>query len=309
MVFSPLASAALTLFRSFEPVQRAASLPLLSLSVVAAGTVTMPLRQLKPTPGKGVAVAYSRFHHLHKLVQGQVVAFGPAPVVLNLEDELAVEGVVRIAGERDVVVGVEAQVRHEALRRVGLAFVGEGGGQFAEVVGVDIAQVLAPCGVDGLVRRLGDGAYVGTGDGVELVEVVERVAIERALHRALGHEAIVLHAVDDVVERAALREAYVAVGADGAVGAVHVGVIDQERLFQVKLALAHAEQFALDEGQRGVGPAGTAAVLVLDAGDGVGFYHGEDGLSRLVRFLLCCCHGGDGHEGSSEDSKSVHWSK
>ena len=96
-------------------------------------------------PGNGVAVLHSLFHDAHKLVERQVVAFGPAPVVLNFEDELAVERLVRVRGERHVVVHVQAEVfAHVGLRRVGFLAYLHLGGQFAEVVAVDAVEVLFP---------------------------------------------------------------------------------------------------------------------------------------------------------------------
>ena len=56
---------------------------------------------------------------------------------------------------------------------------------------------------------------------------------------------------------------------DAGLGAVFIGFVLKIRFAKVELALAHAEQFALEESEAGVGPAGTRAVLVLDAGDGV----------------------------------------
>ena len=228
-------------------------------------------------PCEGIAVPDGAFAHFHELVERQVVAFGPAPVVLYFEDKLGVEGMVRVAGERHVVVGVEAEGFHVGVGRVAFAVDGELLGQFAEVVLVDVGEVVLPHERYLALFAFGDGGHVGGGYGVELVEVVEGVAVKVSLggHGLLRHDAVVLEAVDGVVEGAALREADITVGAYGAVGAVHVGMIHEERLAEVVLALAHAQEFGLKETERGEGPACSALVLVLDAGDGVFLYSGE----------------------------------
>ena len=64
----------------------------------------------------------------------------------------------------------------------------------------------------------------------ETSEVEEGVAVLRngIRHDALGDEAVVLHAVERILEAAALAEACVAVSADVLVGAVNVGLADEE---------------------------------------------------------------------------------
>ena len=188
------------------------------------------------TPCEGVAVAHGGVAHFHELIERQVVALCPAPVVLNFKDKLGVEGMMRVGGERYVVVGVEAEVVGSVLlRRVGLAAGNNRCRQFAKIVLIDIGKVALPGGRDFLQVALGDGADISGSHGVELVEVEERVAIERTRegHGVLRHDAVVLEAIDCIVERTALREAGVAVGAHGLVGAVHVGFVHEERFAQV----------------------------------------------------------------------------
>ena len=116
-------------------------------------------------------------------------------------------------GEAHVVVHVQTGRGHVALRRVGLAVVGELGGA--------LAQISVECGVDRLEPDGGElllfafchGLHHRREDGEELAEVGQRVAVERAGfgHGRLGNHAVVLHAIYAVVERSTLTEVHVAV--------------------------------------------------------------------------------------------------
>ena len=252
------------------------------------------------TPCEGVAIAHSGVAHFHELVERQIVALGPAPVVLDFEDKLGVEGMVGVGGEGYIVVGVETEiVSGILLRRVSLAAGNYRLRQFAEIVLIDIGEVALPGGRDFLQVALGDGTDIGGSHGIELVEVEERVAIERTGegHGVLRHDAVVLEAIDGIVERTALREAGVAVGANGLVGAVHIGVVYEEGLAEVVLALAHAQEFGFEETEGGIGPAGAGAVLVFNGGDGVLLDDGElYGVFLHLFFFLLCHYGCGGHE-------------
>ena len=126
------------------------------------------------TPCEGVAASHGGVAHFHELIERQVVALCPAPVVLNFKDKLGVEGMVRVGGERYVVVGVEAEiVGGILLRRVGLAAGNNRCRQFAKIVFVDIGKVALPGGRDFLQVALGDGADIGRSHGIELIEVKE----------------------------------------------------------------------------------------------------------------------------------------
>ena len=85
-----------------------------------------------------------------------------------------------------------------------------------------------------------------------------------------------------IVARSALRNLTIAMHAHIVGGIVHVVLVDDEHLAQVHGASAAAQHFALEEGERGVGPAGAAAVLVLDAGDGVLLDDGERPCGRRL---------------------------
>ena len=199
---------------------------------------------------------------------------------------------VRIAGQADVVVGVELEViLDEALWRVAHAFVLELFGALAEVAVEHALQSAFPSlGIDLLCSALRDALQVGSHGREELAEVEERVAVfgDGIRHDAFGDEAIVLHAVDGVLERAALAEAGVAMGADVLVGAVNVGLADEERLAEVEVVLqgrVPLDGFALEEYQRRISPASTRTVLVLDACHGL-FDDGCEDEGVVVCFLL-----------------------
>ena len=232
------------------------------------------------------------------LLEGQVVRACPAPVVLNLEDEAAPIGMVCVAGQANVIVGVELEViLDEALWCVAHAFVLELFGALAEVAVEHALQGAFPSlGIDLLCSALRDALQVGRHGREELAEVEERVAVfgDGIRHEPFGDEAIVLHAVDGVLERAALAEAGVAMGADVLVGAVNVGLADEERLAEVEVVLQGwilLDGFTLQESQRRVSPAGAAAVLVLDTGDGLFDDGGEDEavVVGLLLLVLCGC--------------------
>ena len=79
-------------------------------------------------------------------------------------------------------------------------------------------------------------------------------------------------------------------GTDVLVGTIHIGLADEEGLAEVEVVLhlgVLLDDFTLQESQGGVGPAGAAAVLVLDAGDGMLNDGGEDeGVLRVFLLVL-----------------------
>ena len=166
---------------------------------------------------------------------------------------------VRVGSDRHVVVHVEAERACKGLRRVVLALIGEVLGALAEVGVEDALKAHLPLAGDlgSLVR--GDTLHVRLQEREELVEVVERVAIERSgeRHGILGADTVVLQHVVNVVCRSTLCELHVAVVADDLYGAVHVVLVGHEALAEV-VGLARAlEDLRLEVAQGRVGPAGT----------------------------------------------------
>ena len=208
---------------------------------------------------------------------------------------------------RDIVV--EFDVRDKVLTAIRgvsldliegevLALVGEVLRAFAEIGVEDALQAHFPLGGEFLALVFGYGGHIRLQQGEELVEVIERVAVQAAGegHGVLRADAVVLDAVEGVVDRSALCELAVAVQPHHLNGTVHVGLVGHEALAEV-IGLARCLQdLGLKEAQRGVVPAGARAVLVLDAGNLVFLDGGEDRLV-LVFFLLfllalcACAHG------------------
>ena len=62
------------------------------------------------TPSKGIAVAHSALHHFHEIVEREVVAGRPTPVVLHFDNERLVERLVRVGGKAHIVVGIKTEV-------------------------------------------------------------------------------------------------------------------------------------------------------------------------------------------------------
>ena len=61
-------------------------------------------------PGYGVAVGDGVVENLHHLVERHVVALSMTPVVLNLEGELLIEGMMGVGGDAHIVVGEEMTI-------------------------------------------------------------------------------------------------------------------------------------------------------------------------------------------------------
>ena len=265
-------------------------------AAVLAGATRETVLAHVGAPGEGVAVAHGAFHHFHEFVERKVVARCPTPVVLHFDDERLVERLVRVRSQAHIVVRIEVEIIfHVAFGRVFLAVDLKALGGFAEIAVDHRGERLFPNGVDRFVIALGDAAHKGLNAGEELLEVEERVAVKRlgVGHCALGHETIVVHAVDYVVKRTALRETYVTVRANGAVCAVIIGFAHHKRLTKVDIVGLEIgillEGFAFEEGQRRIGPAGARVILVFDARHGGGHDGGEhESVFRSGFFIAAC---------------------
>ena len=177
-----------------------------------------------------------------------------------------------------VIVHVQAQRLHVALRSVFLAFVSEFFGAFAQVSIIDTAESLFPYGRQLLQFARGQSIYKGCGYEVHLIVVGQGVAVERTRlrHGFLRYDTVVLHAVNHVVETSSLRERNIAVCTDGLGCTVFHGFMYDEHFAKVMFAFSHAEQFGFEERQCAEAPARTALILVLDRGDRVFFHRGKD---------------------------------
>ena len=243
-------------------------------------------------PCYGVTLFYGVVDNLHHLVHRQVIAERIAPVVLHLDGEGGVEGVMRIRGDTYVVVPVETEAGSKRLRRVLLALVGERLGALAKVGIENTLQTVLPSGRQLLAVALGYGIDIGGEHGEELVEVVQRVTIQRAgeRHGVLGADAVVLQHVVNVVGRATLCKLAVAMQANHLYGTVHVGLVGYERLAEVVGLARLLQDLSLEVGEGGVVPARARTVLVFDAGDGILLDDGEHGFVLVLggSLLLGC---------------------
>ena len=213
-----------------------------------------------------------------------------------------------VAGDGHVVVEVDAEALYKLLRCVGLALIFELLRAFAEVCVENSLQANLPLAGDFLCRTLCNGSHVWLEQREELIEVVERVAVERARewHRVLWADAVLLHGCEHVLGRAALSELAVAVVAHHLYSTVHIGLVGNERLAEVVGFACGFQYLGLEEADGAVVPAGARAVLVLDGGDGVLLHYCEHWLVLVLgRLLLLGCAGTDdhyGHECKSYDS-------
>ena len=201
---------------------------------------------------------------------------------------------VGVAGDADIVVEVDSERVHERFRGVFATFEHEFFGTFAQISVEDALEADFPLTGDFLGFVLGDGIDVGLQQREELVEVVERVAIERAGegHCVFGADAVSLHRGEHVLSRATLCKLAVAVEAHDLNGAVHVGFVGDKRLTEVVFLARGLQDFGLEVREGRVGPAGARAVLVFHRGDGNLLHDGENGfVTDLCRcFLLGCAH-------------------
>ena len=82
-------------------------------------------------------------------------------------------------------------------------------------------QVVVFVGLQFAVISFGDGCHYGIGYGCQLVMIAQRIAVHHSrTHFFFGHQAECFHTVYHIVERTALRERYIAVGAYCFVGTV-----------------------------------------------------------------------------------------
>ena len=165
---------------------------------------------------------------------------------------------VGVAGNAHVVVEVQTEAGSKRLRGIGLAFVGEGFGAFAEIGIENTLQTDLPLAREFLSLVLGDGIHVGFQQREKLVEVVERIAIESAgkRHGIFGADTVSLQCGEYILGRATLCKLAVAVIADNLNGTLHIGFVFYKRLAQVVGLTCSLENLSLEEGEGREVPAG-----------------------------------------------------
>ena len=143
-----------------------------------------------------------------------------------------------------------------------------------------------------VVRRLPAGldhrVGVGLDHGVDLIEIGFVVAVVQSRIDLLGDDAVRLYAVQHVVGLSADGEVQRAVQADVFHGLFEVDVAHDPHLRKVQFGTSGAEDFAFEEREGRVTPAGSAAALVLDRGHGDQFDVGEPVAFRGGRVGRLC---------------------
>ena len=145
----------------------------------------------------------------------------------------------------------------------------------------EAAVAALPAGLD---HRVG----VGLDHGVDLVEIGLVVAVVQSRIDLLGDDAVRLDAVQHIVGLSADGEVQRAVQADVFHGLFEVDVAHDPHLRKVQFGTSGAEDFAFEEREGRVTPAGSAAALVLDRGDGQDFDVGETVAFRGGRVGRLC---------------------
>ena len=237
-------------------------------------------------PGHRVAGIQRFVQHRHQLFDGNVVTGSQPPFVGSFDDKPLIERMVRKAGQADIVVRIESQTFGEGAGRIGLSLTDESLRAFPYVLINDALHIALPAGSRRLVpeRRLlfrgepvqlrlafapYDAAYQTLQFREKNFEVGQRIACHRARggHGVLRTDSVPADHFDHVVAGAALRNLAVAVHPDVVLGTVHVILADDEHFAQVIGPACFPQDLALQKSQRGVIPAGAAAILILHACD------------------------------------------
>ena len=217
-------------------------------------------------------------------------------------------------GEAHVVVRVDAQGVTVAFGGVGDTVHHEVFGNFAHVGIQDAVNTLGPHGGELAVGVLYDSVYIALEHGVEFCLDGQVVAILQSGIGTLGNHAVGTDHIQHVAEVGASPVLELTVQADELEGAVVVGLADNEHFRQVRilglvLQALVLDHFRFEEREGGEAPAGAAAVLVLDGGDGIFLDHGELVVFRFHRSgVLCACAdaSGEGGEGCHKDDGFTH---
>ena len=169
-------------------------------------------------------------------------------------------------GEVYVVIHVDGQRFGEALGGVLPAFIGEGFGTGSEIGVEDGVESAFPGGRKGSVslRGVDYGVEVGFQHGGQFVEIgLVGSVVETGIYLE-RHDSVLFDPFGDVVRGASLGEIEFAVQADVLHGLVHERMADDPHFGEVHFGASGSEDLAFEHRHRGVAPAGSAAVLVLD---------------------------------------------
>ena len=134
---------------------------------------------------------------------------------------------VRIAGNRHIVIEVQAKAIDERLRCIFLSFVSEFVGTLTKVCIQDTLQAHLPLVGNLLALVLGNSIHIRFQHREELREVIEGITIERARerHGIFGADTIFLHRGKHILCRPSLGKLAVAMEANYLDGTVHIRLV------------------------------------------------------------------------------------
>ena len=217
---------------------------------------------------------------------------------------------VREGGEANVVVQVEALGVPVAFRGIGGPVYGEGFRNLAHVGVQDTVQALGPYGGELAVGVLDHGVHIAFEHGVQLSLHGKVIAVLQAGVRFLVHQAVGLGHVQDIAKVRAGGEVELAIQAYELLGAVCIGLAYHEHFREIRIQGRILDALGLDglrlqERQGAEAPAGAAAVLVLDGGDGILLDNSELVICRFYRGGRTLGAGADDGQGGEGGGNNV----
>ena len=192
------------------------------------------------------------------------------------------------AGEGDVIGRLDLHCVAVAGGSVFLSVHGEGLRLLAKILVQNGLDGPLPCGAEGLVGVLDGDVHHCVEHCVELSGHGQFGAVVHAGHELVGNDAVVADDIQNVVGFRADGEIELAVEAHVFDRPLEVGIAHHVELGKVGVLegirdLAQADCLGLEESDGGIGPAGAAAVLVLDGCNRVCL----DRRELIIRELYC----------------------
>ena len=186
----------------------------------------------------------------------------------------------RKGGQTNKIIGIDSQRIAIRCGSIGHAVHLEGLRHFTQISVHDAVETLHPVRGEFLVGIRANGIQVTAQAGVQLALDGQRSTIVHAGIGFLGDDAVIADHLQHIAEITALSEVQLAVQTDIFDGAVVIGIAHHEHFGQVRPGLLIGQVLGLDglglqEGKGREAPAGAAAILILDGGDGVLLHRGK----------------------------------